>query len=99
VGGVALKKKKAKQAVALARDVVEFGDGYWMGEWQGGVDKRDLEEALATTYELPAFDEILLGYGDKSLILADELRPQVLTKNGLSWPFLMVDGVITGRAA
>lgn len=90
---------QAKQAVALARDVVEFGDGYWMGEWQGGVDKRDLEEALATTYELPAFDEILLGYGDKSLILADELRPQVLTKNGLSWPFLMVDGVITGRAA
>jgi len=94
---------QAKKAVALARDVVAFGDGfgdgYWMGEWQRDVDKRELEEALATTYELPAFDEILLGYGEKSLILPDELRPQVLTKNGLSWPFLMVDGVITGRAA
>ncbi|MDO5669744.1 MAG: winged helix DNA-binding domain-containing protein [Corynebacterium sp.] len=90
---------QAKKAFALARDVVEFGEGYWMGEWQRGVDKQELEAALAATYELPAFDEILLGYGDKSLILADELRPQVLTKNDLSWPFLMCGGVVTGRAA
>ncbi|MDO5512063.1 winged helix DNA-binding domain-containing protein [Corynebacterium sp.] len=89
---------QAKKAFSLARDVVEFGEGYWMGEWQGGVDKHDLEEALAATYELPAFDEILLGYGEKSYILPDELRPEVLTKNGLSWPFTVSGGVITGRA-
>lgn len=90
---------QAKKAVASARDVVEFGDGYWMGEWQVDVDKQDLKDALAMTYELPVFDEILLGYADKALILPDELRAEVLTKNGLSWPFLMSGGVITGRAA
>lgn len=67
-----------------------------MGQWQEDVTAQELQEVLAATFELPAFDEILLGYGDKSLILADELRPQVLTKNGLSWPFLMSGGVVTG---
>ena len=92
---------QAKRAVALALDVVSLiveGEEYWMGQWQEGVGMQELREVLATTFALPAFDEILLGYGDKSLILADELRPQVLTKNGLSWPFLMADGVVTGRA-
>ncbi|WP_460490739.1 winged helix DNA-binding domain-containing protein [Corynebacterium nasicanis] len=88
---------QARRAVGLARDVVEFGDGYWMGEWQRDVPAAELERALEQHYELPAFDEILLGYGDKSLILPDALRPEVLTKNGISWPFTMRDGVITGR--
>lgn len=90
---------QAKKAVALARDVVPLtvgGEEYWMGQWQEDVTAQELQEVLAATFELPAFDEILLGYGDKSLILADELRPQVLTKNGLSWPFLMSGGVVTG---
>lgn len=92
---------QAKRAVALARDVVPLvvdGEQYWMGAWQEGVDRRELDAARAVTHELPAFDEILLGYGDKSLVLPEELRPQVLTRNGLSWPFVMVDGVVTGRA-
>ncbi|MCS5480067.1 winged helix DNA-binding domain-containing protein [Corynebacterium sp. YIM 101645] len=90
---------QAKKAVALARDVVPLtvgGEEYWMGQWQTDVTGQELQEALAASFELPAFDEILLGYGDKSLVLADELRPQVLTKNGLSWPFLMTEGVVTG---
>ncbi|RSZ61410.1 winged helix DNA-binding domain-containing protein [Corynebacterium hylobatis] len=90
---------QAKKAVALARDVVPLtvdGEEYWMGQWQGDLTAQELQEVLAATFELPAFDEILLGYGDKSLILTDELRPQVLTRNGLSWPFLMAEGVVTG---
>ena len=92
---------QARKAVALARDVVPLtvdGEEYWMGQWQEGVGKQELDAALAATHELPAFDEILLGYGDKSLVLPEELRPEVLTKNGLSWPFIMSDGVVTGRA-
>jgi len=89
---------QARRAVALARDVVPFGGEQWMGEWQIDVPAAELEAALAATYELPAFDEILLGYADKSLILPEKLRPQVLTKNGLSWPFVLRGGTITGRA-
>ena len=92
---------QARKAVALARDVVPLtvdGEEYWMGQWQEGAGRRELDAALAAPHELPAFDEILLGYGDKSLVLPEELRPEVLTKNGLSWPFIMSDGVVTGRA-
>lgn len=87
-----------RKAIALARDVVPFDDEHWMGDWQLDVPTAELEAALAATYELPAFDEILLGYGDKSLLLLEELRPQVLTRNGLSWPFVLQGGSIVGRA-
>ncbi|HAT1131403.1 hypothetical protein ACL1FC_02995 [Corynebacterium striatum] len=42
-----------------------------------------------TLPELRAFDEYLLGYANKERILPDELRPDILTKNGLSWPWVM----------
>lgn len=92
---------QARRAVALARDVAPLtvdGERYWMGDWQEGVGGRELDAALTARHVLPAFDEILLGYGDKSLVLPEELRPRVLTRNGLSWPFVMVDGVVVGRA-
>lgn len=43
--------------------------------------------------ELPAFDEYLLGYANKSTIVPDELRVDVLSSNGLSWPWIMQGGV------
>lgn len=78
-------------------DVSAGGETYWLGAWQEAVTAEELEAALAATYYLPAFDEYLLGYADKSYALPEELRPQVLTKNGLSWPFVVDDGVAVGR--
>ncbi|AGF73734.1 winged helix DNA-binding domain-containing protein [Corynebacterium halotolerans] len=92
---------EARKAIAAARDVVEIdlgGVSYWMGAWQADVTGAEIAAALAADHTLPAFDEYLLGYHDKSYILADELRPRVLTMNGLSWSFEVSRGVVTGRA-
>ncbi|GAB2516427.1 hypothetical protein CATRI_12925 [Corynebacterium atrinae] len=94
-----LTVRQSRAALAAARGVMAWGEDYVMADWQADVTTAELAEALDREYTLPAFDEILLGYGDKSLILADEHRPNVLTKNGLSWPFTVANGVVTGRAA
>lgn len=70
---------------------------YIMPAWQADVTTKELEAALSHTLLLPAFDEYLMGYGSRNEILDDSLRNQVLTKNGLSWPFIVENGVITGR--
>lgn len=86
--------------LAAVEDVLEVNAGghtYWLGAWQEQVSGGELQAARAQSYRLPAFDEYLLGYADKSYALPEELRPQVLTKNGLSWPFVVEDGVAVGR--
>ncbi len=91
---------EARKAIAAARDVVEIeldGQTYWMGRWQEDVTRAEIDAALDADYSLPAFDEYLLGYADKSWILAPDLRHRVLTMNGLSWPFEVSRGVVTGR--
>ena len=91
--------REGLRGVADVLEVPAGGETYWLGAWQEAVTAEELEAALAATYRLPAFDEYLLGYADKSYALPQQLRPQVLTTNGLSWPFLVEDGVVVGRDA
>lgn len=90
-----LTVREARRALEAA-DVVSDGEWFY-GAWQRDVTDAELEAALAGEYHLPAFDEYLLAYADKSFALAEELRPRVLTKNGLSWPFVVKGGVVVGR--
>lgn len=92
----------AKKARGLARDVMEYeraGAAFVMGAWQEDVTAAELAAAVERDYTLPAFDEYLLGYGNRAEVVDPEIAPQVLTKNGLSWAFTVSRGVITGRAA
>ncbi|MEJ5920683.1 winged helix DNA-binding domain-containing protein [Corynebacterium sp. H78] len=96
-----ITKKQAVTAVETASDLIPFafhGDTYWMGSWQADVTAAELTAALDRELSLPAFDEYLLGYGSRVEVLSDELRPEVLTKNGISWPFEVRNGVIVGRS-
>lgn len=63
-----------------------------MAPWQEDVTAEDIRTALELRLELPAFDEYLLGYANKDWIVPDEIRVNVLTKNGLSWPWVMEGG-------
>ncbi|MGP6174154.1 DNA glycosylase AlkZ-like family protein [Corynebacterium sp. A21] len=96
-----LTVKDAARAAALARDVVEIelaGVTYVMGTWQLKVSEAEQAAALKASYELPAFDEYLLGYAfPRAEVVTAEIAPTVLTKNGISWGFNVEDGVITGR--
>jgi hypothetical protein len=78
--------------------IVLGGQEYAVGSWQEGITRSELKDALNRELSLPAFDEYLLGYADKSFALREELRPQVLTWNGISWDFTLAAGEATGRA-
>ncbi|QGU03206.1 hypothetical protein CKALI_11840 [Corynebacterium kalinowskii] len=92
-----LTVRDAKKAAVLARDVIEM-DGYLMGAFQ--EDWSNFEEALALTLSLPAFDEYLLGYKDRSDVCPAELVPIVgPTRNGICRPFVVTEGIVTGLPA
>ncbi|OJX71269.1 MAG: hypothetical protein BGO95_09520 [Micrococcales bacterium 73-13] len=47
---------------------------------------------------VPAFDEWILGYQDRSLVASDEVMKDIATVNGIFRSARIVDGVVVGRA-
>ncbi|OFP62893.1 hypothetical protein HMPREF2978_11770 [Corynebacterium sp. HMSC074C01] len=89
-----LSKSQAAKALASteATTVNHDGQRLWMAGWQEDVTASEIDGALKIRLELPAFDEYLLGYANKDWIVPDEIRANVLTRNGLSWPWVMEGG-------
>ncbi|MDU0479456.1 winged helix DNA-binding domain-containing protein [Staphylococcus chromogenes] len=91
---------QAKRAAALAEGVVPVqlaGVEYLMADWQLGISDEELRDGLSQRYKLPAFDEYLLGYQDRSAVCPPELVPVVgPTRNGVCRPFVVEHGVVTG---
>ncbi|WP_288813686.1 winged helix DNA-binding domain-containing protein [uncultured Corynebacterium sp.] len=72
---------------------------YHMGNWQQEVTHAELNSALTLELRLPAFDEYLLAYKDRSQVIEPHLTPEVgPSKNGMCWPFLVENGEVLGRA-
>ncbi len=69
------------------------GKEYWMKEDappRGGVDG-------SAVYLLPGFDEYLLGYKDRSAVLADADAPKIVPgNNGIFLPMIVVAGQVVG---
>ena len=99
----------AKKAAALALEssteggtvieaTTEDGRSVLLADWQVDVSPAELADALRPDILLPAFDEYLMGYGDRSDAISPEVTTEVgPTKNGLVHPSLMQDGQVTGR--
>jgi hypothetical protein len=49
-----------------------------------------------SAYLLPAFDEFLISYKDRTNILAVEHHQKAFSTNGIFWPLMLVNGKITG---
>ena len=45
---------------------------------------------------LPAFDEFIISYQDRSASLTDEHFAKAVSQNGMFWPVVLVDGVVVG---
>ncbi|MEJ5928556.1 winged helix DNA-binding domain-containing protein [Corynebacterium sp. H128] len=90
-----LTVRDAKRAAALARDVIAVGN-YFMGAFQ--EEWSDFEAALSLQLSLPAFDEYLLGYGDRAAVCAPELVPIVgPTRNRICRPFTVSRGEVVAE--
>lgn len=96
-----LTVRDAKRAIELAGDraipvgLEGRGDRLFAAPEAEQVAEEDLEAALALHLELPAFDEYLIGYKDRSEFLPSELVPIVgPTANGMCRPFRVHQGII-----
>jgi hypothetical protein len=69
------------------------GQDYWVAEnFQAGSPDEG-----PTVYLLPGFDEYLLGYKDRSLVLKVEHAPHIVPgNNGVFKPTIIIDGQVAG---
>lgn len=104
--GLTVTDAKKGTALAVAAGAVieaSAADGrtMYLGDWQ--VDVTDAELAGAVSPEqadipLPAFDEYLMAYTDRSDIITPDVTAEVgPTKNGLVHPSVLRAGVVTAR--
>ena len=100
-----LTVRDAKRAVELAGDHTEKvtiegrAETLYAPPEAEQISDEQLDAALQTQLELPAFDEYLIGYKDRSEFLPGELVPIVgPTKNGMCRPFRVRQGIIATAA-
>ncbi|SHF13160.1 Winged helix DNA-binding domain-containing protein [Seinonella peptonophila] len=65
--------------------------------WGTSTDQEIAEKSLARVQLLPAFDEYLLGYKERSAVITKENAAKVVPgNNGMFLPTLVIDGQISG---
>lgn len=98
----------ARKAAALAVDTrtvvpTDSPDGrrMFLADWQDDITAAELADAVAPDHPdllLPAFDEYLMAYTDRSDIMDAAVTTAVgPTKNGLVHPCIVREGRVTGR--
>lgn len=84
-------KKAILSAAKTLKEVNINGEIHWMSaEIQAvkGIDK--------TSFLLPAFDEYVLAYRDRSAVLDPTFQAKVLSKNGIFHPVVIQQGKVSG---
>jgi hypothetical protein len=89
-----LTLKEIKQGLDANKDslhrVIINGQEYWM------PDTADLPKSRNNVHLLPAFDEFMVSYKDRSASLAPALSSTVITANGIFKPMIVSKGKILG---
>jgi len=63
---------------------------YWFPEQSFLLEKQE------SVYLLPAFDEFLIGYKDRSAALDHGIEKKLISVNGLFRPIILVNGIVSG---
>lgn len=104
--GLTVTDAKKGTALAVAAGAVieaSAADGrtMYLGDWQADVTAAELADAVSPEHAdipLPAFDEYLMAYTDRSDIITPDVTAEVgPTKNGLVHPSVLRAGVVTAR--
>lgn len=104
--GLTVTDAKKGTALAVAAGAVieaSAADGrtMYLGAWQVDVTAAERADAVSPEHAdipLPAFDEYLMAYTDRSDIITPDVTAEVgPTKNGLVHPSVLRAGVVTAR--
>lgn len=88
-----------RRGIAATNDLERLSSGddeMWMARGAEPLKANDDLQAAAPLVLLPAFDEILLGYRDRSASLRDAHAQQAASTNGIFYPLVVADGVAIG---
>lgn len=90
-----LTKTEAKKGVEMTGEALVKsdldGEDYWMSAGQA------LKEAVTDgMYLLPPFDEFLVGYTDRTAVLAPEFANYVNNGGGILHPAIVMNGMVVG---
>lgn len=88
---VADARKALEMAKPLLEEIVTKEDTYWLSPTTAAVNST-----AKSCYLLPAFDEFLIGYKDRTAAIAKELQPKAFTNNGIFRPIVVLDGKVKG---
>ena len=64
--------------------------------WMGSTHKKRGNDNKPSVYLLPAYDEYIISYTDRSAVLALENLKNVISINGFFKPVIVVNGQVTG---
>ncbi len=81
---------------AMADELVELvgPDGVQLLDVPGG--ELPAEDVVAPPRLLPMWDSVLFAYADRTRIIDDDVRAQVIRRNGDTLPSVLVDGRVVG---
>ncbi|MCD6069261.1 MAG: hypothetical protein K0S33_4087 [Bacteroidetes bacterium] len=88
-----LSRTDARAGLASARSVLrseQVGEQeFWMGTAKAGKDPDVI-------FLLPAFDEFIISYKDRSASIIADHQKKAFTRNGIFKPVIVVDGKVAG---
>ncbi|MBV4356661.1 winged helix DNA-binding domain-containing protein [Pinibacter aurantiacus] len=86
---------EAKAAFAMVDDKFEEktigGNAYWLPKKLPDFKKKQ------SLYLLPAFDEYLMGYADRTTVVDEKYLSHIATNNGIFNPTIVVNGHVEGN--
>lgn len=89
----------ARKALEMIRPgLLSETDGantYWFADTPGYTDSHPTHDPKGV-FLLPAFDEYLISYKDRSAALPLQHTPKAISINGIFWPVIVVDGRVEG---
>ena len=90
-----LKMPQAKDALALVKaelnSIIYDNEEYWLKHVPDSNNRNKNFVKL-----LPAYDEYLISYKNRSAVLNPEFNSKALSNNGIFWPVIVVNGMAAG---
>lgn len=95
-----LPQREIRQGLEALKSVLTpetiGGETYWFSSEQAALMSRTVSFADNLVHVIPAFDEFLIGYADRSACLPASLAQKAILANGIFKPTVAIGGQLVG---